>query len=623
MCSIIAYVGGSDAAPVLVSGLRRMEYRGYDSVGVATLRDDGAMLLKKGAGRVDEVNRRLGMDALSGSTGLGHTRWATHGSVNDANAHPHVSGTGGVAIVHNGVIENHAELRRSLEGEGYAFASETDSEVIANLLQRHYDRAGDERSALLGTVSEIRGHYAFIALFGNGAMVCARYGEPLIAGLADDGLFLSSDVRGFIEHTDDAVYLENGVCGVVRGGALEAMDFEGNAVRHATTRVSKEFGDLDKGEHAHYTLKEINEQPGVIRRAGASSVRQIREAAALIREAGHAYATGSGTSYNAALMARRALARFAGIRLETAISSEASGELMLERGGVFLAISQSGESADVLEAAKDARKAGCTIVGVVNSANSSLARDSDMVIRIDCGAEVGVAATKSFCAQYCVMLRLAEEMAGDTGLNLEGVGRRGGRRHRRFRQHPGGGLPHPGHNQHLRPRQGAALPRRHGGGPQDKGAHLHTRRGAGRRRDEARPAGPNREGQLRHSDEPVRLHVRRHAAGGAGGPGEGRAHHRDIRPPQRRVRPLDTDTARPRGLLLVLGGCGGAAAGVPRGGGPGHGSGLSPKPGKVGHREVTCRAPCGGRCNRRTGAPRRAAFGGSRSGTAPDGPSTR
>ncbi len=421
MCSIIAYVGGSDAAPVLVSGLRRMEYRGYDSVGVATLRDDGAMLLKKGAGRVDEVNRRLGMDALSGSTGLGHTRWATHGSVNDANAHPHVSGTGGVAIVHNGVIENHAELRRSLEGAGYAFASETDSEVIANLLQRHYDRTGNERSALLGTVSEIRGHYAFIALFGNGSMVCARYGEPLIAGLADDGLFLSSDVRGFIEHTDDAVYLENGVCGVVRGGALEAMDFEGNAVRHATTRVSKEFGDLDKGEHAHYTLKEINEQPGVIRRAGASSVRQIRQAAALIRKAGHAYATGSGTSYNAALMARRALARFAGVRLETAISSEASGDLMLERGGVFLAISQSGESADVLEAVADARKAGCTIVGVVNSANSSLARDSDMVIRIDCGAEVGVAATKSFCAQYCVMLRLAEEMAGDTGLDLEGV----------------------------------------------------------------------------------------------------------------------------------------------------------------------------------------------------------
>lgn len=421
MCSIIAYVGGSDAAPVLVSGLRRMEYRGYDSVGVATLRDDGAMLLKKGAGRVDEVNRRLGMDALSGSTGLGHTRWATHGSVNDANAHPHVSGTGGVAIVHNGVIENHAELRRSLEGAGYAFASETDSEVIANLLQRHYDRTGNERSALLGTVSEIRGHYAFIALFGNGSMVCARYGEPLIAGLADDGLFLSSDVRGFIEHTDDAVYLENGVCGVVRGGALEAMDFEGNAVRHATTRVSKEFGDLDKGEHAHYTLKEINEQPGVIRRAGASSVRQIRQAAALIRKAGHAYATGSGTSYNAALMARRALARFAGVRLETAISSEASGDLMLERGGVFLAISQSGESADVLEAVTDARKAGCTIVGVVNSANSSLARDSDMVIRIDCGAEVGVAATKSFCAQYCVMLRLAEEMAGDTGLDLEGV----------------------------------------------------------------------------------------------------------------------------------------------------------------------------------------------------------
>ena len=421
MCSIIGYAGRSAAAPVLVSGLRRMEYRGYDSVGVATWGDDGSILLRKGAGRVEEVNGRLGLDGLAGHAGMGHTRWATHGMVSDANAHPHVSSAGGVAIVHNGVIENHLELRRSLEDSGYVFASETDSEVIANLLQRYHDQTGEVRSSLLGTVSDIRGHYAFIAMFGDGTMACARHGEPLMAGLADGGLFLASDVRGFIEYTDDAVYLENGMCCMVRDGVLKVMDFGGNAVRLPATKVSREFGDLDKGNHDHYTIKEINEQPGVIRRAGASSEAQIRQVADMVRAAGHAYATGSGTSYNAALMGRRVLARFAGVRLDAVIASEMPGDTMLERGGVLLAISQSGESADVLEAVRTARRAGCTIAGVVNSVNSSLARDSDVVMRMDCGPEVGVAATKSFCAQYSIMLRLAEALAGNTGVNLDGV----------------------------------------------------------------------------------------------------------------------------------------------------------------------------------------------------------
>lgn len=420
MCSIIGYAGNLDAAPMLVSGLQRMEYRGYDSVGVATLQDD-IIHLRKGAGRVNEINQRLGMDKMAGSTGLGHTRWATHGSINDANAHPHMSGTGGVAIVHNGIIENHDELRPALEDVGYTFSSDTDSEVIANLLQMHHDRTGDVRSALLKTLSQMQGLYAFIALFEDGTMVCARHGEPLIAGLTEDGLFLSSDVRGFIEYTDDAVYLENGICGIIQDGRLMAMDFEGNIVRYTTTRVSKGLDDIDKGDHVHYTIKEINEQPQVIRRAGTSSAQQIQDVAGLIKKTGHAYATGSGTSYNAALMARRVLIRFAGIQLETAIASEAADDIMLEKGSVFMAISQSGESADVLESVQKARNAGCIIVGVINSVNSSLARISDIIIQIDCGTEVGVAATKSFCAQYCVMLKLAEELTGNTGVDMEEV----------------------------------------------------------------------------------------------------------------------------------------------------------------------------------------------------------
>lgn len=414
MCSIIGYAGDETAAPILVDSLRKMEYRGYDSVGVAT-RADGVVSVRKGTGRVDEVNGKVGMDKMGGMVGVGHTRWATHGEVSDANAHPHLSSGGEVAIVHNGVIENHQELRRSLERAGYSFSSQTDSEVIANLIQMHHDRTGDIGKSMIQTVSEIKGHYAFIAMFRDGTISAARYGEPLIAGISKGGLFLSSDVRGFIGHTDEAVYLESGTCVLIRDGRMSVTDYRGNASRYRTTTVSREFGDVTKGEHAHYTLKEIEEQPGVVRRAGDSSRETIRKVAGLIREGGFAYATGNGSSYNAALLARQALARFAGIRLDVVISSEMSSERgMLRPGTVMLAISQSGESADVLDAAGMAKEAGCIVVGIVNAVNSSLARAADMVIRMDCGPEVGVAATKSLCSQYGIMLRLAGELAGET-----------------------------------------------------------------------------------------------------------------------------------------------------------------------------------------------------------------
>ena len=417
MCSIIGYIGDASAAPVIIDGLKKMEYRGYDSVGVATL-DKESILSRKGVGRVADVSRRLNMAEMAGVAGIGHTRWATHGGVSDINAHPHMSDSGGVAIVHNGIIENHGALRESLERSGYKFASETDSEVIANLLQRYYDDTGDVKESLLGVVSEITGQYAFIALFQDGTMAAARRSAPLMVGVAKTGLFLSSDVRGFIEYTDEAVYLDNCMCCIIQDGRMEITDYDRNDIRYGSTTVSREFSDTTKDKYAHYTLKEINQQPDVICRAGLSCMLQIRQVASMLEADKYAYATGSGTSYNVALMARQALARFAGIRLDTILSSEMSSEVsMLRRGKVMFAISQSGESADVLEAVRMAQDAGCVIVGLLNVANSSLEQLSDIVIHIDSGPEIGVAATKSFCAQYCVMLRLAEEIAGDTGLD--------------------------------------------------------------------------------------------------------------------------------------------------------------------------------------------------------------
>lgn len=417
MCSIIGYIGSADAAPVIIDGLKKMEYRGYDSVGMATLHDK-SILYRKGVGRVDDVTTRLDMTNMAGMAGIGHTRWATHGEVNDINAHPHMSSSGEVAIVHNGVIENHHALRESLEVSGYTFASETDSEVIANLLQRYYDNTGDVKKSLSGVVSEITGQYAFIALFENGTMAAARRSAPLTVGVDKTGFFLSSDVQGFIEHTDEAVYLDNCTCCIIQDTNMEIIDYDQNSVKYGSTIVSKEFSDITKDKYAHYTLKEINEQPDVISRAGLSHMHQIRQVSAILKSDKYAYATGSGTSYNVAIMARQALARFAGIRLDTILASEMSSEVsMLRRGKILFAISQSGESADVLEAVRMAQDAGCVIVGLLNVANSSLERLSDIVIHIDSGPEIGVAATKSFCAQYCIMLRLAEEMAENTGID--------------------------------------------------------------------------------------------------------------------------------------------------------------------------------------------------------------
>ncbi len=441
-CSIIGYCGknvgmggggggnsrgGGGAAPIIVQGLKRMEYRGYDSVGVATSGVTGngeggasptdirTIQVRKSTGKVSDVNAAVKLDMMPGDVGIGHTRWSTHGSVTDANAHPHPSSSGKIAIVHNGIIENFVEIRNQLELEGYEFRSETDSEVIANLLQKNYWETGSVRESMVRTVKRLRGEYAFVAMFENGRLAAARMRAPLILGIGRDDLFLSSDVLGFIEYTDEATYMENGSMVIVNEDrtTFEMLDFAGRPARYEITKVSKEFGGAYKGDYAHFTLKEIYEQHETVIAAGrADGESEIMAAAAAIKTAGGVYLTGSGSSYNAALVAKNLFVRQARISAEPIMASEIQfASEGIDPGSVLVAISQSGESADVLNAVRIARSRGCTIVSVVNVMASSLAHESDLVVGMNCGPEIGVAATKSFTSQLVVFDRITSEIA--------------------------------------------------------------------------------------------------------------------------------------------------------------------------------------------------------------------
>ena len=410
MCSIIGYYGNEIAAPIIVKGLRRMEYRGYDSVGVAT-ESNSQIELKKGVGKVEEVNSRIQLDTLPGKVGIGHTRWATHGKVTDANAHPHSSNSGKLAIVHNGIIENFEQLKKELEKDGYVFKSETDSEVIANLLQKNYEITKNVKNAIIKTVSELKGHYAFVAMFENGQLAAARFHEPLIVGIGKNSYFLSSDVLGFIEQTDNAIYIENGNFVIIDKDRLQILDFNGESVKQQITKVSKEFADAYKGDYAHFTLKEISEQPDTIFKAGENTKDAIKNAASYIKNSKNIYITGSGTSYNAALIAKQVLAKYAKIKADAIISSELQfSSDIIEPNSTLIAISQSGESADVLDAVDIAKKINCKIISIVNSLTSSLARESNIVIGMNCGPEIGVAATKSFTSQMIIIYKITEEL---------------------------------------------------------------------------------------------------------------------------------------------------------------------------------------------------------------------
>lgn len=432
MCSIIAYAGlCSDTASILVDALSLMEYRGYDSVGIAVL-EGSRISVRKGVGNVREVNKAYRLEELKGSIGIGHTRWATHGSVSYANAHPHLSCNDGIALVHNGIIDNHPELREMLKG--HVFKSETDSEVIVHLLE-HLLEGKDLRHAIATLIRLLKGSYAFVAMLNNGVLIGSRHNEPLIIGIGSNSItgrrddkhitcnscFIASDVLAFIKYTDRAVFLSNDEFFILKpsknGYVLSIYNARGKRISKQITQIAWEFSidAIDKGKYAHYTLKEIHEQEHAIVRALCLKVSQ--DFIDILLNARRVIVTGSGSSYHASLYAKHLLAR-TGINVDAIVASELKYSVSISRHDVILAVSQSGETADLLDAVRYAKGIGCMVLALVNVTTSSLARESDLFISINAGPEIGVAATKSFTAQLASIYRIARMIAdGDSDDN--------------------------------------------------------------------------------------------------------------------------------------------------------------------------------------------------------------
>jgi glucosamine--fructose-6-phosphate aminotransferase (isomerizing) len=423
MCGIVGCAADEPVAKMLLSGLKRVEYRGYDSAGMASVYER-RIEVRKGVGKVDEIERRLALSAMKGNTAVAHTRWATHGGVTESNAHPHTSCGERVAIVHNGIVENYLKLKEELLSRGHRFKSETDTEVIAHLLEEEYSRLGDSVKAMVSVVKMLKGQYAVAAIFQDrpDTIVGARKDAPLLVGVSDGKNFIASDVLAFIEHTDRAIFLNNMEVAEVTKDSVRIFDFRGREVKRKPTQVAWELADLSKFDYAHYTLKEINEQPKTVAGAHMQDEARLEEFAGALGKADYVFVVGSGTSYHAGMIFANRLAKEARVRNEAVISGEFRERLdFVDRSTVVVALSQSGETADVLEAVRLARKKGARVLSIVNAVGSTLARESDTTLLLNCGPEVGVAATKSFTAQVVVSNLVVDRLLGRSGNGIESL----------------------------------------------------------------------------------------------------------------------------------------------------------------------------------------------------------
>jgi glucosamine--fructose-6-phosphate aminotransferase (isomerizing) len=414
MCGIIGCVAEEPVAGMLLDGLKRVEYRGYDSAGMATI-DGPKLSVKKGVGRVAEIELKERMSGLKGNIGMAHTRWATHGGVTDANAHPHASCRESVAVIHNGIIENYLTLKRILTARRHRFKSETDTEVISHLVEDEYKRLGDPLKATIAATKKLKGQYAIAVMFQDrpDVLVGARKDAPLIVGVGKDKMFLASDVLAFIGHTDKTIFLDNLEVVEITKDRVKILGPNGKEVRRKPTQVAWELSDVSKSDFAHFTLKEINEQPQTVLAASVQEPGKVEEFAAAIRKAKSLYITASGSSYHAGLLMKSRLNKEAKIRVDTVVAGELKEHSgFLRKGSVVVAISQSGETMDVMEAVKEAKKRGAKVYSIVNAAGSTLARESDVVLLLNCGPEVGVAATKSFTAQVVVANLVVDAVLG-------------------------------------------------------------------------------------------------------------------------------------------------------------------------------------------------------------------
>lgn len=414
MCGIIGFVGNEPAAPILLDGLERMEYRGYDSAGVAVRSETAGLQVRKAKGRLQVLSDLIhGGADLEGNLGIGHTRWATHGEPNDINAHPHVSENGRIALVHNGIIENYLEIKEHLMRQGVHFTSDTDTEVVAQLLEFHYNECHNMLEAVGRCLRRIEGSYAFGIICADypNALIAARKDSPLIIGYGQNGNFIASDVTAVIKYTRDVVYMDDGEIAVLTADSVDVFDDELLPVEKTHSLVDWDVSAAEKGGYAHFMAKEIMEQPEAFRKTvfpriqeGRVVLDELNLEPDYLRELDKLYVIACGSSYHVGMAAKYTLERLLRKPVEVTLASEFRYcDPIVTDKTLVLVISQSGETVDTLAALREAKRLGARVLSIVNVVGSTIARESDDVLYTWAGPEIAVATTKAFSTQLAVV----------------------------------------------------------------------------------------------------------------------------------------------------------------------------------------------------------------------------
>ena len=414
MCGIIGFAGREQAAPILLDGLARMEYRGYDSAGIAVRSEVRGLQVKKAKGRLQVLSdlTHNGAD-LEGTLGIGHTRWATHGEPNDVNAHPHISENGQIALVHNGIIENYLEIKEQLQRHGVKFASDTDSEVVAQLLEFHYNECHSMLEAVGRVLRRIEGSYALGIICSDypNALIAARKDSPLILGYGENGNFIASDVTAVIKHTRDVVYMEDGEVAVVTPESIDVFDSEMNPLEKQHSQVDWDVSAAEKGGYAHFMFKEIMEQPEAIRKTVSPRIRDgrvvlddVSMTADYVKNISRIFIIACGSSYHVGMVSKYNWERLLRRPVQVDLASEFRySDPLVDENTLVIVISQSGETLDTMAAMREAKRRGARTLAVVNVVGSSIAREADDVLYTWAGPEIAVATTKAYSTQLALM----------------------------------------------------------------------------------------------------------------------------------------------------------------------------------------------------------------------------
>ena len=430
MCGIVGYIGGQDSLPILLEGLKRLEYRGYDSAGVALI-EEGSLSVYKKAGKVGELMKLLENNTTVSHVGIGHTRWATHGEPNDVNAHPHLDCSGEIALIHNGIIENYLTLKKVLEHEGHVIKTVTDTEVLVHLVEEMYKRSKDLFTAVRLALLEVEGAYGILVISKREPhrIIAARKGSPLVIGIGKNENFIASDAAALVDHTRQVVYLEDGEVVSLERGSFTTKTIHDQAIIKQTEQITFDLEQIEKGGFEHFMLKEIYEQPVSLRNAlrgrlllseGTAKLGGLEPAIDKLLNADRIIITACGTSWHAALAGKYMLEQLARIPVEVDYASEFRyrNPVIYPKDIVFV-ISQSGETADTLAAQREAKAKGATVLGIVNGVGSSIARETEAGVYIHAGPEIGVASTKAFTSQIAVLSLITLLLARRRGMPLE------------------------------------------------------------------------------------------------------------------------------------------------------------------------------------------------------------